>query len=161
MASAEDLVAKQRFTEAFFDELQQRVMLTEELFERDFGNEARLLCCSHIEGLGNWLNPDLATGARTFVKVVADYGGDPGFHLVLPKRLSESLPWKSTSPAVVAELQQTLANVPHDKAYTEPEFIAALPSSTSPEALSFLRGEIWRGTVASIAYQHIRSLGAH
>jgi hypothetical protein len=159
--SAEDLAAKQRFIEAFFDDLQQRVNLTEELFERDLGNEARLLCCCHIEGLGNWLNPDLPAGARTFVKVVADHGGDPELVLILPKRLTDSLPWKSASPAVKAELRATLVMMPQDEAYTESDFIAALPSSTTAEARSFLQREMWRGTVASIAYEHIRSLGAH
>ncbi len=159
--SAEDLAAKKEFIEAFFDELQQRVDLTGKL-ARDFGNEARLLCCCHIEGLGNWLNPNLAGGpARVFVKVVADHGGDPRLLLVLPKRLADSLPWKSASPAVAAEIQGALAALPRDQAYTESEFLAALPPTTTADALSFVSREVWRGTVASIAYEHIRSSGVH
>lgn len=161
MPSAEDLAAKQRFMEAFFDDLQRRVALTEELLEREFGDEARLLCCCYIEGLGNWLNPSGPQGVAAFVKAMTEHGGDPRLALILPERLGASLPPKNAAPAVLAEVRRALAGFPPDQAFAPSEFVGALPAPLTAEAVGFLDAERWRGTVASIAYEHIRSLGAH
>src|SRR3990172_8931391 len=112
MPSPEDLAAKKGFIEAFFEDLRQKAALTDRLFAEHHEDEARLLVCCYIEALGNGLDASTGNGARNFVTVLVEHGGDPVLALIHPKLLHTSLPYKSTTPANKVALEGAFAKLP-------------------------------------------------
>jgi hypothetical protein len=161
MATPADLAAKKRFIQAFFDDLRRKAAFTDDLYTQDHQDEARLLVCCYIESLGNGLAGSTSNAARNFVQAVVDHGGDPALALIHPKLLQTSLPLKSVSAGNKAALQTALGGISSDKALSEAELFAAIGTGLPPDAITFLRRELWRGRFAMIAYSNIRSIGAH
>ncbi len=161
MPSPEDLAAKKDSIQAFFEDLRKKAGLTDRLFNEGHEDEARLLVCCYIEALGNGLSGSTGNGARSFVTVLAEHGGDPELALVHPKLLQSSMPWKNTSAANRDVLEAVLATLAPTQALTDDELFAALGSGVPADALGFLRRELWRARLAMVAYSNIRSLGAH
>ncbi len=154
-------MAKRRTIEAFFDDLEKKACLTDRLFSEGHEDEARLLCCCYIEALGNGLNPSNPGGAQNFATVLSDHGGEPMLCLIHPRALQNSLPYKSIAPGSRTAVQTFLNKLPANEALTETGLIDAARPELLTDALSFLQRELWRGTIAAIAYSKIRSLGAH
>ena len=97
-SSQEDVAAKRRFIEDFFENLEKSAELTDRLFSERHEDEARLLCCCYIEALGNGLDPSNGSGARSFARVLMDHGGELVLSLIHLRALQDSLPYKSTAP---------------------------------------------------------------
>lgn len=160
MPTPDDLAAKKDFIEAFFEELEKKAALTDRLFAEGHKDEARLLCCCYIEALGTGLDPSDGSGARNFASILVDHGAEPVLGLIHPKALRNSLPYKSTAPVNKALLETAFQSLPRDQALTSRQLlhhVQHLPSET----VDFLKQELWRATIANVAYSQIRSLGAH
>jgi hypothetical protein len=161
MPSTQDLIAKKGFIEAFFEDLAKKIAFTDDLYSSGHEDEARLLCCTYIEAIGNGLEDPSTGAAECFVRVLEQHGGESVLALIHPKALKESLPYKSVAPADKLALDSAIAGLPPNEALTKPELRSLLAPKISGAALSFLERESWRATVAMIAYGHIRSLGVH
>lgn len=161
MSSPEDLTAKRRFIEAYFEDLDQKACFTDRLNEKGHKDEALLLCCCYIEAVGNGLAATSAGYAENFASVLMEHGGEPVLALIHPRKVKESLPYKSTSPASKAALVGALLTLPTNQTLTADEFLTAMQQLITPDAFEFLKKELWRGSIASIVYSRIRSPGVH
>jgi len=161
MPSQEDLVVKAGFIRAFFDDLRAKAGFADQLFADGHVDEARLLVCCYIESLGNGLDIASGHGARNFVQVLVDHGGEPVLTLILPKLLQTSMPYKNVSPPNKAALEAEFARLQANVALTETDLFGALGAGLTLDAISFLRRELWRARLAAVAYSNIRSVGAH
>ena len=92
---AEDRAAKPGRIVAFFEDLEAKVAFAAHLERSGHRDEALLLTCCYVEGLGNSLALS-QRGAESFVEALRLHGGDCRFDLILPTYLSASLPYKST-----------------------------------------------------------------
>ena len=113
----------------------------DELYATGHQHEARLLCCTYIEELGNGLERAATRGAASFSKVVEAHGGEPVLALIHPKALKESLPYKSVSPADRAALEPAVTALPPDETLTKAELVTLLGSKVSGTALGFVDRE--------------------
>jgi len=161
MHTPDDLAAKRRFIEAFFNNLRERASFVDLLYEGAHKDEAMLLVCCYIEALGNGLDATEGIGGRNFVTAIVQYGGNPMLALIHPKLLKSSLPYKSVAPAERAAVKDAIDALPDDQMLAEMDLLEALTPRLSSSALAFVTRELWRARVAAIAYSNIRSLGAH
>jgi hypothetical protein len=157
---AEDRAAKLGMIVAFFENLEAKIAFAAHLERSGHLDEALLLTCCYIEGLGNSLALSQG-GAESFVEALRLHGGDSRFDLIIPTYLSASLPYKSTSAESASFLRTWLGSLPQFEAISRAELSRLSHAAASPEAVSFLATNCWRGTLANIAYVRIRSFGVH
>jgi len=154
--------AKREFIEAYFSNLEQRIKFTESLYEEQKAEpEALLLCCCYIEGIGNCLYPDETGSTKTFVRVLREHAGEPFLLSVHPRRLAEALPQKDSATAELAELIMNSWGAAPFELLNEDDFIERARVSMSPDQLTALRREVWRGTIAALAYGEVRGRLVH
>jgi len=76
----------------FFGKWVARVTFLDQLAAQGHEEEALLLACCYVETLGNSLYADKREESkRTFVRVLAEHGGNAAFGLVHPNQLREWL----------------------------------------------------------------------
>ncbi len=160
MTTPDDLEAKRRFIEAFFDDLEQKCAFLLELDRMGRQDEARALCCLYIDGLGNWLHPNSSKSARNFVETLLDYSDETTLMLVIPKHLSEHLPKNSAPKGSIASITAILAQLPTNEAFSLQKFKAKL-AALQPDHRQWLESELWRGTIAAVVYERIRNPIVH
>lgn len=154
--------AKQRFMKSFFEAYRKRCDVLPQLRANGYPNEAMLVCCCYIEGLGNWFYGD-ERYHRNFVRVLREHGGEDVLWHIHVKPLGESLADTKRGKAVraLAEKIQPLLAGYQGHLLTEAEVEAAVAGALSSEELERLRKNLWRGTVASVAYAELRSEAVH
>lgn len=153
--------AKLGFIEAFFDDLDDKIAFLRGLRERGRADEAFLLCCCYIDGLGNSLFPGERSSKRCFVRVLERHGGEEVLALIHPKILCESLAEMGKhARAVLGQVRSPLRDA-EGAVYTRAEMLAMLRSNLSDADRSWLEDNLWRGTLAVLAYRTIRSPFVH
>jgi hypothetical protein len=159
--SDDDRAAKRYFIDAFFEAMEKLVELASRLNDDGHLQEAMLLVCCYIEGLGNWLLKDPSSPCRNFCRALERFGGEPVLSLFIPRFALESFPWKSTSQTIRTETESALSSLERDEALDIQELIGRITPTVSPEALTFLRENAWRATVAAVVYDRLRSRLVH
>jgi hypothetical protein len=161
MATAENLEAKRYFIAAFFEDLEKKVRFLDDLIEQGHADEARLLCTTYLDGLGNWLRPGSYGSARNFCTVLTNHGGETVLSLIIPDFLLEKLPWGSAPGGAKAEIEMACNSLTPHEAYAPPDFIASVRGNLSSTNARWLETELWRGAVANAVYDRIRSRSVH
>ena len=159
--SPDDVQAKERYMKDYFDALDLRISFTARLKDEGHRHESMLLCCCYIEGIANRLVKNGESSAKNFCEILAHYGGEPVFQLLLPQRALEHFPWKSASPAVKSSLKPALQSLPVEESFTLDELVLRLQPFIAAKASEFLKAEAWRATAAFIVYERIRSQLVH
>jgi len=153
--------AKLGFIRAYFDEEERKVAALSQLAASGYADEALVLCLVYIDRLTQKLCwPSDKTGSN-FVRALADFGEDPELPLIHPKQLVFAL--KRLSPSwqpLAAALEQRFPGPSYDL-LTPAAFEALASGALTQQQLSTLRGELWRGTVAAIAYYWLRNPAVH
>jgi hypothetical protein len=160
MATREDAEAKRQFMDAFFEELNGKIDFLPELRAAGRADEALMLCCLYLDGLGNWLTSEPGT-TRNFCIALMNHGGEEVLTLVPPHLLAEKLPWKSAPTGASTTLKKRLMDLPQYEALSQAELLAAVEKDTPEDHLKWLGSEIWRGTLANVVHSRIRSLNVH
>ncbi len=160
--SEADLQAKARFIEAYFKDLCARITFLEELHGSNHADEAMLLCCCYIDGLANNLNVDDPSSHRNFVRVLREHGGEVFLTRVHLKHLRNALDRLRGKPAQHAlEALQKVSGAMDHELHPEAAVLALLPSNTPDSVRGWLRNQLWRGTLACVAYEQLRCLSVH
>lgn len=158
----EDIKAKASFIEAYFDDLRRRVEFLPKLHATGYENEALLLCCCYIEGLGSSLYwPDEAS-ARNFVRVLEKQGSEEMLWHIHPRQLLSAL--EVRMPKLYQRISDRLAAAfatGQDALRTKEEVITLVNDRLTVEEMQQLKGHLWRGTLASLVYSNIRSPLVH
>lgn len=154
--------AKLQFIEAYFRDLEQRSDFLLDLIKTDHRAEALLLCGCYIEGLGNNLYWPDERSAWNFIRVLREHGGEEVLGHIHVKQLRNGL--ADAKSKLVQRIGQKLNGVltaAEGRLYTEQEILALVEPAITADELETLRRNLWRGTLAALAYRRIRSPLVH
>jgi hypothetical protein len=160
----EDQEAKAHFIEGYFEDLRRRVELLPRLNSSGYPDESLLLCCCRIESLGSSLywRPEEESAAKNFVRILREYGGEEVLWHIHPQHLIKSLQERVPKlyRLVGDRLRATLASDEH-VLRSPSELAALLDRVLTRNELEQLNQQLWRGTIASLVYLHLRSPLVH
>jgi len=157
-----DNKVKASVIEAYFDDLKQRIDLLPNLHAAGYTNEALLLCCCYIEGLGTSLYwPDEAS-ARNFVRILEEYGSEETLSHIHPRQLMSVL--EERVPQLYQRISDRLAAAfatSQDALRTKEEVVTLMNHQLTLVEMQHLKNHLWRGTLASLVYSNLRSPLVH
>lgn len=156
-----NLQAKRHFINSIFDNLDEKVAFLEQLFEQGRKDEARMLCMCYLDGLSNYLYQGSTVLAKNFVTALSELSGEVVFSLVVPEILLNSLPWRSAPGGAPTQVKSALRALPAREAVLPSDLITAVTPAITPRQLTWLKDEMWRGSVAMAVYMDVRSLNIH
>jgi hypothetical protein len=153
-----DQDAKAFFIRAYFDDLARRSAFLAELAETGHEKDALLLCCCYIEGIANHLYWPDSQAKQNFVRVLIEHGRCEVLRWIHPDRLRRSL---DDAPSDMRKKLARSLKHTESRLYSQDEIGIMLSESLTGEEMAEVRGHLWRGTVAAVAYEHIRSQFVH
>ena len=152
--------SKSYFIKAYFDDLQSRVAFLAELHAMGRSNEALMLCCCYIEGLGTRASGDPKPKAKNYCSILAQNGGNEIWKLVHPKQLRIWLSSKPLFSDVFGQLEPLIDGF--GKQLLDPDEVRArLDALLSEQQQRWLQNNVFRGSLANISYERIRSELVH
>jgi len=152
--------AKARIIEGYFSDLERRVRVLPELYDAGYPDEALLVCCCYIEGMGgNLYWPDEGI-ARNFVRVLEEYGGEEILWHIHPKQLCESFQAIRGLRVLGLKLAATFDAEDH-RLRSREEVVRHVTGPLTSDEIARLRQEAWRGTLANLVYARIRCQLVH
>ena len=141
--------------------LQEKTVFLDSLYSQGHRDEALLLCSCYIDGLAAVLYfPDRISSHQGFVRVVREHGGDPFLPLVHPRQMLVALSNRK-KPVLTAIRESILPLLQGTELVPEGEFLTNAKSRLDQAKQAKLKSMIWRGTMASFAYQQLRSPVIH
>lgn len=153
-----DQEAKALLIRAYFDDLAQRSAFLVELAETGHEKEALLLCCCYIEGIANHLYWPNSQAKRNFVRVLAEHSQCEVLRWIHPERLRRCA---DDAPTHMRRKLASALKHTESRLYSQDEIGTMLRQILTKEEMVEVRGHLWRGTVAAVAYEHIRSQFVH
>lgn len=156
----EDREAKAEFIQAYFEDLQQRVMLLPRLDAANHRDEALLLCCCYIDGLAGSLYWPEEASARNFSKILEEHGGEEVLWHIHPKQLLEAFDSKKSLRGLACKIAG-IFGAPDHRLRTADEMVGELSGELTPAETEQLRREVWRGTLSHLVYTQIRCRLVH
>lgn len=159
---AEDNAAcKSQFIAAFFDSAEERAAYLDTLHTGGRPAEALTLCLAYIDSFSQWLFwPRYQTG-RNFVEALVQHGGDPGFALVHPMALIRAFEIMKDRWKGFAARLRALFPGPTYSLRAQSDFLKEVAVDFTPAECKELEAELWRGTIANVAYTHLRNPSIH
>lgn len=152
--------SKLAFIRAYFDELERKIAVLTALADEGFKDEALTLCLVYVDGLAQRLAWPSDKAGFNYVTALAQFGQDVELGMVHPKQLADALdrmkaPWHPIASAVRAAFPG-----PTFQLLPAATVVASLTSLLPNQAL-LLQDEVWRGTVAGVAYFRMRNPAIH
>lgn len=141
--------------------LKEKIVFLDSLYSQGHRDEALLLCSCYIDGLAAVLYfPDRIPSHQGFVRVVCEHGGDPFLPLVHPRQMLVALSTRKNS-VLTAIRESILPFLQGTELVPEGEFLANARARLDQATHAKLKSMIWRGSMASFAYQQLRSPVIH
>jgi hypothetical protein len=157
----EALDAKRLSITAFFDDLDKKVAFLDYLFKGGHKDEARMLCVCYIDGLSNWLHQDSTALAKNFSTALSKLSGEEVFSLLVPEFLLSSVPWDNAPKGAETQIRSALSKLRAREAVFPHELVTAVTPAITKGQLTWLKDELWRGSVAMAVYIAVRSPNIH
>jgi hypothetical protein len=160
-ASNDNEVTKRDYIVTFFDEARDRANLLLDLHRKNYRSEALTLCLVYIDSFSQWLFWPRDQSGRNFVGALVEFGRDSDYGLLHPlavvRTFAEMKPqWKDFGARV-----QTLFPGPRYSLFEKSEFLKRFTDAFSRKELKLVEAELWRGTIANIAYSRLRNPSVH
>lgn len=149
--------AKRGFIRAFFDEFAQRVDFVKTLDSAGRNYEAAILCCAYVENIANNLNPACKNSAENFAQALEIHGADPFLAAIHPSFLVDAFPGRNASEKEAAAALRSVAADLSGQLWDKAALVRAVQNHMASECLATIRVNLWRGSIANLAYVHIRS----
>lgn len=152
---------KAAFIRAYFDEEERKVARLNQLASAGYVDEAFVLCLVYVDRAAQKLSwPSMKTG-RNFVRALADFGQDQEVGLVHPKHLASELRRLKPIWHPVADAVDGHSPGPSYELFSPTDLEVALAPVLTEEQRQMLHDELWRGTIAAIAYTWLRNPAVH
>jgi len=146
--------------QAYFDDLESRIAFLKKLDDKGHQDEALMLCCCYIEALGSHLYHGSTNKAKNYSKILSEHSGSIIFSLVHPSRLKEVLSNQKLFKNSISNFNKALDTWP--KELIHPDIaIEKLKPFSSNEQIYWLQNNIYKGTLAALSYDRIRSELVH
>lgn len=153
--------AKHNDITAFFDEAEARVTFLDELADTGHKPEAMTLCLVYIDRFAQFLCwPSDSTG-HNFVNALIQFGGEPLMALAHPLQAARAFEAMGTPWKVLAERIATAFPGASYEVVPISAFEQALAAHVTLAELAKLKPELWRTTIANVAYQRLRNPTIH
>jgi hypothetical protein len=151
---------KADFIQAFFDEFGRKIGRLSKLFEAGFRDEAFTLCIVYIDRLASGhYGGDPGKNRENFCRALRELSGNPLFAMLHPRELLERTEKKF--PGAVPLVKTILEKAP-GALLEQAEVARVIKSSSLDESAKLnLTQNLWRASVASICYQHVRGPEIH
>lgn len=155
-----DATDKAYFIKSYFEDLQRRIEFLIEFHGMERRDEALMLCCCYIEALGSRSSSEPKSKARNYCNILAENGNNEIWNLIHPMQLKNIL---STKPLFKENLGPIalLIDGMGTQLFEPQEVIARLNSVLNEQQLSWLQENIFKGSMAYISYERIRSELVH
>jgi len=142
--------------DANFRSLEEKISFLDELFRNGHSDEALHLCCCYIEAMGNNYYSGMGFGnKKCFVKIIQEYGDDELLCAVHPARLL-----KSPEMLKFTDVDILLSKV-KGRVFSEKEVLELCAQVLELDDFIQLEQNLWRGTLAAIAYEELRNFLVH
>jgi hypothetical protein len=159
--AAGDLQVKRDAIKAYFDELEERAQFAEQLCDDGRVNEAMTLCCCYIDGLAQFLYHDSDKSAFNFVRILREHSEQAEFAQLCPLALTR---WAEASHPKLAPVARKLASAlgaDVNRIMAPDQLSSAMTASLPPQHVAALSREVWRASLAYVAYTHLRVPAVH
>ena len=143
-----------------FDRAERRCCFLKELYDSDHKKEALLLCLCYIDGLACYGWPEIRGSKRRFVHVLARHGGDATLADISPSWLLRALRQLKSYKALAGEIEPVLGGV-EGRLHQPNEILNLLRPDITADEVKRLSKELWRGSLAAIAYEELRCALVH
>lgn len=156
----DDMATNAFFIEAYFRDLENRVTFLEELNRTGHRNEALLLCCCYIEALGSRQSSEPKSKAKNYCSILVQYGENEIWSMLHPKQIQAVLSEKklfNNAFRTVEPLIDAIGN----QLISPLELLGILMPSLNAAQQRWLQENIYKGSMANISYEHIRSALVH
>ncbi len=142
--------------QAYFDDLAKRIAFLKKLYNGDHVDEALLLCCCYIEALGSRQYHDLYRYAKNYCRILERYSGNEIFSLIHPKQLRNVLTSKKLFKTNIDRICSIIDDFGKE---LNPQQIVTDKLSTvlTDEQMNWLNDNLFKGTMAAISYDRVRS----
>ena len=140
---------------AYFDDLENRVDFLKELRNRCHRDEALMLCCCYIEALGNRQYQD-SNNKKNFYKILIEFSGNGIFEFVHPKQLKKVLNCQKCFQVNIDQITPIVDGFRKELIPQEKVIHCLAPVATEIQK-RWLDESLYKGTMAAIAYEQIRS----
>ena len=153
--------AKRHVITSFFDDAEARVAFLDDLADTGHEPEAMTLCLVYIDRFAQSLCWPSASTGRNFVDALIQFGGEPLMALAHPLQAARAFgemktPWKALAERIAGAFPG-----PSHEVVPIPTFEQALAEHVTTAELAQLKPELWRATIANVAYQHLRNPAIH
>ncbi len=130
-----------------------------ELFKDGRKDEALTLCCCYIEAAGN-NRYGKDNNRKHFVKILKEHGGEEVLSVIHPKHMKDKLLELKGLKIIGGKVAGVLVKA-FGHLYTDEEMINLSMPVLDQSELTKLSKNLWRGTLAAIVYEDIRSPLVH
>lgn len=142
--------------QAYFDDLEKRITFLKELYDGNHTDEALMLCCCYIEALGSRQYNENGKAKKNYCKILFAFSGNNIFALVHPKQLKNVLAAKPLFKTHINQINPIVDRfgkelIPHQ------DVIDCLTPVITEEQKDWLHANFFKGTMAAISYEKVRS----
>lgn len=148
------------FIEAYFDDLEKRIAFLKDMNEGGHRDEALMLCCCYIEALGSRQYHESERKAKNYSRILEEHGGNDIFALVHPKQLNQVLADQKLFKANLSKIESVIDGFGMELVLQEVVVDTLAPVITDDQA-SWLQDNLFKGTIAAISYELVRSELVH
>jgi hypothetical protein len=155
------------FAPSYFSIEGERLEFLPRLFEDGHSDEAMTLCLVYIDRYAQLLlwscdKSNRRLSGKKFVNALVTFGGDPILALIHPVWVIRQFKKKSELQQIACRLKKIIFPGPNYELLIEPDFLAKLATSgLSSTELDQVKPELWRGTIAAVAYYLLRNPSTH
>ena len=153
-------LSKALYIKAYFEDLQKRIAFLAELHAMGRKDESLMLCCCYIEALGSRESMEPQRKAKNYCTILAEQGHNEIWRLVHPKKLKDVLSKNGLFGGVFNTLEPLIDGF-GSQLIDPQELLARLDPSLNEQQKSWLHDNLFKGSMANISYEHIRSELVH
>lgn len=141
---------------AYFDDLEKRIAFLKELHNVNHTDEALMLCCCYIEALGSRQYHDSNRKAKNYYRILVEFSGNSIFSLVHPKQLKNILNDKNLFKRNFDQIELIIDSFGKELIPQKDVIFRFKPVATE-EQMNWLDDNLFKGTMAAISYDRVRS----
>jgi len=146
---------------AFHDGAEKRLSFLLQLYKDEHVDEALTLCLSYIDSFAQWLFWPCGKSGEDFVNASIDFGGDTTIGLIHPlQAVREFRRMKNIWNDIAVKIEEIFPG-PDFELLTKDQFIQKISNHLPSKFISMVTSELWRTTIASIAYFYFRNPSIH